>query len=182
MTKYIAVDGSAAGNKFGFGIVNEDFYGNAVKIQSPVKNYIVKSITYPTINYDETKPEKATNNRAELLAILYTIHYIRTLEKGVYVILTDSKYSIGCITEWYPNWIIKGITDKCNMDLIKLAYDDLHATNMQGYSISFMHQNSHLSKVAISKLNPFEQRLANLNNMVDLIAKGGHSQLEPTII
>src|SRR3990167_1578238 len=46
----------------------------------------------------------ATNQQAELGAIIQALHYYgSTIE-----IFTDSKYAIGCFTEWYPRWLQNG--------------------------------------------------------------------------
>lgn len=46
----------------------------------------------------------ATNQQAELSAILQAIHYFG---KDISLV-TDSKYAIGCFTEWYPRWLRNG--------------------------------------------------------------------------
>jgi ribonuclease HI len=46
----------------------------------------------------------ATNQQAELSAIIQAVHF---LKQRIHII-TDSKYAIGCFTEWYVNWLNNG--------------------------------------------------------------------------
>lgn len=178
MTTYIATDGSCTGtNGAGFGIASD-----RIRIAGPVKNYTVRNVSYPNIHYDVNSPQKGTNNRGELLAILYAIHYIRTLDPGSYVIVSDSNYAIKCVTEWYHNWVLKGITDKKNMDLITLIVDDSQIAERDGYKISFMHQKAHLSLKEMAKLSPASRRNAELNDMADKLAGEGWRYDKPIII
>lgn len=51
--------------------------------------------------------EKPSNQTAELTAIARAISIIATDDKR-YTILTDSDYSIKCITQWAPSWMRNG--------------------------------------------------------------------------
>lgn len=66
-----------------------------------------------------------TNQRGELMAIVQALKRLRELPRDTYtVFISDSQYSIRCITEWYPSWVAKGIvSEKKNTDLISQAYD-----------------------------------------------------------
>ena len=46
----------------------------------------------------------ATNQKCELLAIARALENVHE----PVCIVTDSKYSIGCLTDWYPNWVRNG--------------------------------------------------------------------------
>jgi ribonuclease HI len=72
----------------------------------------------------------ATNQRAELAAIIQAIRFIKQYFPGnmIYVI-TDSKYAIGCFKEWYSNWMRNGWKNAKgnpveNQDLIMLGLEE----------------------------------------------------------
>ena len=46
----------------------------------------------------------ATNQKTELGAIIQAVY---KFGQGLHI-NTDSKYAIGCFTEWYPNWLRNG--------------------------------------------------------------------------
>jgi ribonuclease HI len=48
-----------------------------------------------------------TNNVAELLAIEKAIDMVQNNKKDIIKILTDSSYSINCLTKWYNSWAKK---------------------------------------------------------------------------
>lgn len=51
---------------------------------------------------ERLRGDPQTNQRAELTAILRALEVVPT-RQGIQII-TDSKYSIQCVTEWYRNW------------------------------------------------------------------------------
>ncbi|CAG0923210.1 unnamed protein product [Notodromas monacha] len=55
-------------------------------------------------NVSEPLPVPGTNNRAELLAILYAIHAARECGLQRLEIRSDSQYAINCVTAWLPTW------------------------------------------------------------------------------
>ncbi|KKY24893.1 putative rnase h domain protein [Phaeomoniella chlamydospora] len=58
-------------------------------------------------NISEPLPgPRQTNQRAELTALLRALE-VAPLHRPV-EIYTDSRYAIGCITQWYDNWVRKG--------------------------------------------------------------------------
>jgi len=69
-----------------------------------------------------------TNNTAELNALYQALLYAaREIEGGATVqVLSDSKYSINCISVWAPGWEKKGWKKSGgeikNLDIIKTAY------------------------------------------------------------
>lgn len=86
-----------------------------------------------------------SNNRAELTAIYRALQYIKNQPDNIsYTIVSDSEYSIKCITLWVKNWIANptaGINKK-NKDIIYPAYEllvELSAHN----NIEFKHIKSH---------------------------------------
>lgn len=174
---YIAVDGSAASGKFGFGICSE-----LVKISSPVKNYIVSGISYPTIFYDETQYQQATNNRAELLGMYYCLHYISTLQPGKYTIICDSQYTINTITLWFPARLLKGTErEVLNYDIISLLYKK-SVEMSANYEIVYQWQKAHLAKYKIKQLSGQDKLIAELNFVADELAKNGYKYDKPTIL
>jgi ribonuclease HI len=53
-------------------------------------------------------PAPATNQRAELTAILEALRWWRSLDGRAMTLYTDSMYSINCMTTWGPGWKRKG--------------------------------------------------------------------------
>ena len=88
------------------------------------------------------KQYTASNNRGELTAILNALKCVELFPavKPV-VVVSDSEYSIKCITEWVIGWKRKGLLDtKANTDLILPAHD---LVIKRGGSIVFRHIRSH---------------------------------------
>ncbi len=103
-----------------------------------------------------------TNQIAELYAIYATIYFLITsykddsIKNGI-VIYTDSKYSIGCLTQWCYNWIRNGwINSKgesvANKELIQAI---LHIST--GLRIDYIHVKGHNGNY----YNEWADRLAN---------------------
>jgi len=81
---------------------------------------------------------KPTNQRAELSAILEAVRLTKECLHKI-IIYTDSKYSIDCVTKWFPNWVKQNKLDKRkNLDLIRPITQYYVAKN-----IGFRHINSH---------------------------------------
>lgn len=96
---------------------------------------------------------KLTNNTGELTAILDAITTVTVRPLDIY---SDSKYSINCLTEWYPAWERNGFrTAKgqpvANLELIQA----IRARMMDG--ISFHHVRAHVGH----KWNEMADRLAD---------------------
>jgi ribonuclease HI len=98
-TIYIFTDGSSINNgakdsKAGFGIYIPEPENIRVKISVKL-------------------PKGKTNNYAELKAILEALKIIdnsniKNNDKRYITIVTDSQYSINCITQWYNSWVKRG--------------------------------------------------------------------------
>lgn len=93
----------------------------------------------------------ATNQRAELAAILYGMEYIlqnqADFEFTNLVIVSDSKYSISCIESWYESWERKSrLDDKKNIDIIAPAYGLWKRIQEKYPQTSFVHTRGHLSE------------------------------------
>lgn len=64
---------------------------------------MTENLTVGDRNVSETLPgSRQTNQRAELTAILRALEIVPR-NRDV-VIITDSKYAIDCVTEWFINW------------------------------------------------------------------------------
>lgn len=175
---YIAVDGSAASGKCGFGIAS-----NEIQIASVVENYIVKGVSYPNVTYDKTKSQQATNNRSELLGMLYCLHYIETRSVGNYTIICDSQYVINTITLWFPARLLKGTqTQILNYDIISILYQKSLQMLNSGYTIIYKWQKAHLPQYKINAMHPQDKAIATLNSTADRLAQEGYMYPKPTIV
>ena len=80
-----------------------------------------------------------TNNRAELYAIFVAIRTCYEKNVTKLVIYTDSRYSLKCITEWYPNWVSKNtLKNRKNLDILP----DIAAL-MEKVEVTFQHMRAH---------------------------------------
>lgn len=115
---------------------------------------------------------KSSNQRAELTAILSALNYLVGAAGcfragGKIKVVSDSDYSINCITVWVNAWLKKGTTKK-NLDLVfpaKTALDRLSAA----YTVEFLHCNSHLVEPPAKDLSWF---IWKGNDIVDLMCAG----------
>lgn len=88
---------------------------------------------------------KKTNQRAELLAILEALRFVRKNFSGIIcdpnnfvTVYSDSEYSIKCITEWCKNWDESDWAKKKNTDILR----DILAI-YSNLNISFKHVRAH---------------------------------------
>ena len=108
--------------------------------------------------------EEVTNNKAELTAILECLKLLHPGEK--WYVVSDSEYSINCVTKWYMSWrkngwkTSKGQEVK-NRELIEGILEKLDILNVQ-----FIHVNSHQEKP--SDKSSMEYKLWYGNYMADL--------------
>ena len=124
---YVFTDGSCINNgkknaKGGFGV----FFG-----KNDMRN----------ISKKFKKGETVSNNKAELTAILECLKVLTPMNK--YYIVSDSEYSINCITKWYKSWILNGWKtstgkDVKNKDIIQKILKEL-----KNLDIKFLHIESH---------------------------------------
>jgi ribonuclease HI len=89
----------------------------------------------------------ATNQRAELTAILEALRWWRGLDGGSMTLYTDSMYSINCMTTWGPGWKRKGWKrvgnePLQNLDLI-VPMVDLWAAEAAGRGWQIQHVRGH---------------------------------------
>jgi ribonuclease HI len=119
-------------------------------------------------NVSEKFTNKGTNQRAELYAIysaLNTIVNSNDEYKNINI-YTDSKYSIGCVTNWLKNWKANNWKtsngrDVLNQDIIK-PIDEL-MTKCKG-KIKFHHVRAHTGR---------DDENSKSNAIVDQLAKDG---------
>ena len=123
-------------------------YGNVIIHQNDVIPLKGKVPFYPT-----------TNQVSELYAIYSAIHYVTQVypsEKKI-TIYTDSKYSIGCLTEWWYNWVKNGwINSKGEPVSNKELIQSILAIS-KDLTINYIHVKAHNG----DKYNEMADRLAN---------------------
>jgi ribA/ribD-fused uncharacterized protein len=91
-----------------------------------------------------------TNQSAELMAIKYALRFSK--EVNEVLIMTDSTYSINCLTVWYKTWMNNGWKnskheDVVNRDLIKEVLETIFYRDSMGYKTSFQHVKAHKNSV-----------------------------------
>ena len=119
-------------------------------------------------NVSQKMSGKVTNNKAELSAILEALKLLTPELK--YYIVSDSEYSINCVTKWFRgweknNWKTSKGTPVLNRDLIEPIIIALRVLN-----VKFLHVNSHLPKP--DDKSGMEYKLWYGNKMADELAVG----------
>ncbi|WP_166984944.1 RNase H family protein [Canibacter zhoujuaniae] len=100
--------------------------------------------------------QSATNNKAELTAILELLHATAHIDEEL-VILTDSKYAIDSITKWMAGWKRRGWRKADGSPVLNLEImQDLDAA-VQGRDVRFEWVKGH----AGHPLNEMADRIAN---------------------
>jgi len=95
-----------------------------VVVYSGFGSYLADNVVVNTYTYEDRKNVRLnTNNIAELTALRMSFDAIAETVgidgDKTFIIYSDSKYSIGCITEWYHSWVKKDIlAEKKNTALI----------------------------------------------------------------
>ena len=139
-TLYIFTDGSSINNgskhaTSGFGIYIPEPESLKVKISAKL-------------------PKGKTNNYAELKAILEALKIVDYIDvetlkkenKNKVVIVTDSQYSINCITQWYNNWIRKDWVSATGKEVKnKELIQEIHPLSVK-HNVTFQHIKAHTSK------------------------------------
>jgi ribonuclease HI len=99
-------------------------------------------------------PKGKTNNYAELKAILEALkilnctdeNILKQTKKDKVVIVTDSQYSINCITQWYHSWIKKGWVSATGEEVKnKELIQEIQPLSVK-HNVSFKHIKAHTSK------------------------------------
>ena len=120
-----------------------------------------------------------TNNKCELLAILNVFKILKRNinvipKERIYIIVSDSEYSIFALNIWYKNWErnhwkTSGNKDVKNREIIQLILDLLKQLKKKIH-IRFYHQYSHQSKP--HDVTSLEYVLWYGNDVADKLAKG----------
>lgn len=94
---------------------------------------------------------KSSNNRGELTAILNALKFVMSAKSAFDFaeirVVSDSEYSINCITTWIYKWEKDPVkhADKKNLDLIKPAKELVEELKLT-YCVKFIHMNSHMDE------------------------------------
>lgn len=95
--------------------------------------------------------KQPTNQRAELLAVSRALEVVLTKygPSAKVVLHTDSKYTIGCYVDWWPNWHRNGWKnakgkDVENQDIIRRALELIQKFKEGGGSVAFKHVRAHV--------------------------------------
>jgi ribonuclease HI len=137
---YIFTDGSSINNgsknsTSGFGIYIPEPETMCLKISSKL-------------------PNGKTNNYAELKAILKAlkildrkdIQILKKIKKDKVIIVTDSQYSINCITLWYHSWVKKGWINATGEEVKnKVLIQEIQPLTVK-HKVIFKHIKAHTSK------------------------------------
>ena len=116
-------------------------------------------------NYSSAlKSDRVTNNKAELVAILYAL--VMDFNEHDVSVHTDSLYSIKCITEYAPKWQDNGWTTAKGTPvessaIIKYILQLLQSRKTHGLQTRFVHVKGHSTNAG--------------NNAADMLARNGAS-------
>jgi len=96
-SQIIYCDGCCLGNgqdgaRAGFGIYITDVSGASI---------LRESFRVPSC-------DSQTNQRAELLALRYALSYVSEHTRVEFIIYTDSRYAMDCVTKWASAWAVSG--------------------------------------------------------------------------
>ena len=91
-----------------------------------------------------------TNQHAELNSILYALRYCKTVND--LIIMTDSKYSIDCITVWSKTWIVNGWRtsqgkDVLHSDIIKECIQITNERKENSLNTRFIYVKGHSTSI-----------------------------------
>ncbi len=126
--------------------------------------------------YSKLVNTSGTNNLAELMAILDCMKLIEKNNIKNSCIVSDSKYSLDCITVWSitwrkNNWLTSKKTEPENSELIKEILEKYESLLGKNHIIEFKHINSHKTKP--SDLTSPDYFLWFGNEMADQLARDG---------
>lgn len=152
--EYVFTDGSCINN----GKINS-FGGYGVYFGENDKRNISKRFS---------SGEKVTNNKAELKAILECLKILK--KNKSYIIVTDSMYSIKCLTVWNKNWIKNNWKTSTRKDVKNKEIIKAILKNMESKNIKFKHVKSH--KTPPKDKNSQEYFFWKGNDIVDKMANG----------
>jgi ribonuclease HI len=129
--------------------------------------------TYIIGKVDDRKT-KATNIRAEGLAILNTLNYIHSNIKDPQwdqsIIYSDSEFWIKMIYNYMPNWTIYKFSEMSNPDLTKAIYDKWIKINNSNKKIQIIHTYAHNKKNGKESTDAFTKFCYDNNDIADQLA------------
>lgn len=110
------------------------------------------------------KHDVCTNQKTELYAILTALRYIKQhlgLSTYMVTIITDSQYSINCITKWANGWIKNGWITKTGSPVLNREYIEILHKYYEHYDIELEHIEAHTGfSDEDSKANAIADKLA----------------------
>lgn len=105
---------------------------------------------------------KCTNQIAELYAIYKTISWLLEVNCNTNVtIFTDSKYCIGCLTQWNKNWIKNGWKNAKNKPVKNKRIIQIILKNLEELQINVKVEFKHVKAHNGDKWNEVADKLAN---------------------
>lgn len=146
----IHTDGSSRGNgKAGASAGVGVFFGDndpRFAFVCPVYKAPKQLITCRRNICERLEGDPQTNQRAELTAILRAVQRV-SVDQDIEIV-TDSKYSLSCVTEWYKGWEKKGWkttgnADVKNRDLIQAIRSKIDDREASGTKTSFRWVKGH---------------------------------------
>ena len=109
-----------------------------------------------------------TNQVAELYAIYHFLKsflplnpYLIQTQQSIHI-YTDSKYSIGCLTEWYHNWEKNNWKNSKNEPVANKELIQKILKQLNGFSIKFHHVKAHNG----NHYNEMADKLANQGRLI----------------
>jgi len=121
-----------------------------------------------------------TNNTAELNGLIEAFKFAQPfLDKGVHVqVLSDSKYSIDCLTKWAKGWKNKGWTrgkgeEVKNLELVKKGFD-LYEKNKSNLTISHVKGHANIEgneladRMAVLARTSKEEQMVKYKDKLDI--------------
>jgi ribonuclease HI len=176
----IAVDGSAHREIGGSGIT----IANGLNLENYHVNVPTTSVTadslrdYATITrdgFEQIIPNqtnavkvKPTNNRAELLAIFYAVHFAMRISARNIRIISDSQYSIYAFTGFIRGLSAAEVLLKINGDIILAVRNIMTEYTSDGNRIVFRKIKAHVTKKKMSEMDEKNKRYTEMNILADM--------------
>jgi ribonuclease HI len=123
----------------------------------------------------DNKIAKATNIRAEGLAIIKTLDHISNNTDTNTIIYSDSKFWINMIYDYMPNWSDSKFDTKANPDLTREINSKWKSLKSAGKSVTITHVYAHNKSSGKDSLDPFKHFCYTYNDIVDNLAEYARS-------
>lgn len=147
------------------------YVGNKI-IRGIVKPYIYSISDNNDLHIIENQQINPSNNRGELLAIIYGLLYILNNTDKEYILYSDSLICINTINIWYFNREKKGtINEFKNLDLIQIIMDLIKKIKQSDKKINCLYVRGHQKNKDIIYIgNNIADKYASeiLNNNIDI--------------